>query len=117
MLKPIVLTQDGVVSLTYSSLPEFKLVMNFFPIINQFRLNGNFCLLHWQAKPFGERRWGVYDAGVDEYTSLQYCELELKGIPRLLQVDENKVKTVPTAVLYFPDCKLIKDGYYSLIPA
>ncbi len=116
MLDPFIQTNEGKVVLTYPSMPEFSLEMNFNPIIDLFRLRGQFCILHWQAKPFGERRWGVYDAGADRYTSLKYCELELRVIPHLLQVDETIVKTVPTAVLHFPETQLIKNGYYSLIP-
>lgn len=116
MLDPIVTTEAARVFLTYRLLPGFSLQMDFNPIIDWFRLRDQFCILHWQAKPFGQRRWGLYDAGVDRYTSLKYCELQLRTIPQLLQVDENIVKTVPTAVLYFPRSQLVKDGYYSIIP-
>ncbi|MEG4419380.1 hypothetical protein QUA70_12325 [Microcoleus sp. LAD1_D5] len=117
MLSPIIQTAAAKVSLTYPLLPGFNLQMDFNPIINWFRLRGQFCILHWQAKPFGERRWGIYDAGADSYTSLKYCELELRAIPRLLQIDEQVIKTIPTAVLYFPASKLVKNDYYSVIPA
>lgn len=114
MLDPIIETEAAIVSLSYRLLPGFKLQMNFNPIIDWFRLRGKFCILHWQAKPFGQRRWGIYDAGMDEYISLKYCELQLQVIPQLLQVDENTIKTVPTAVLYFRDSKLVKNDYYSI---
>ncbi|MEG4251059.1 hypothetical protein [Microcoleus sp. Pol10D4] len=114
MLEPIIRTEAATVSLSYRLLPGFNLQMDFNPIIDWFRLRGQFCILHWQAKPFGQRRWGLYDAGIDRYMSLKYCELQLQVIPQLLQVDENIVKTVPTAVLYFPQSKLTKNGYYSI---
>lgn len=115
MLDPIIATEAGKVSLTYPSMPDFRLEMDFKHIIDQFHLKGQFCLLHWQAKPFGQRRWGVYDGGkAQKYASLRYCELEVRAIPQLLQVDENIIKTVPTAVLYFPKCQLVKNGYYSI---
>lgn len=117
MLDPIVLTEAGKVSLTYVTMPDFNLQMDFNPIIDWFRLRGQFCILHWQAKPFGQRRWGLYDAGKDSYTSLKYCELQLGVIPQLLQVNENIIKTVPTAVLYFPKSRLIKNDYYSVTPS
>lgn len=117
MLDPIIETESGKVSLTYPTIPDFDLQMNFNPIIDWFRLSGQFCILHWQAKPSGQRRWGLYDAGEDSYTSLKYCELQLRTIPQLLQVDENIIKTVPTAVLYFPRSQLVKNGYYSIVPA
>lgn len=114
--KPQIETFEGEVKLRYSSLPEFNLAMDFNSIINQFRLVGQFCLLHWQAKPVGKRRWGVYDAGSDHYISVEYCELHLQVVPQLLQVDENVVKTVPTAVLFFPNSKLVKNNYYAVMP-
>ncbi|MEG4371637.1 hypothetical protein QUB29_19465 [Microcoleus sp. B4b_D2] len=116
MLDPVVVAEAGKVSLTYPTIADFNLQMNFNPIIERFRLRGKFCLLHWQAKPFGERRWGVYDAGADSYSSIKYCELQLNVIPQLLQVDENVIKTVPTAVLFFPGSRLVVRDYYSLVP-
>jgi hypothetical protein len=117
MLNPIIQTQSGKVFLTYPSIPEFNLQMDFNPIIDWFGLRNKFCLLHWQAKPFGERRWGIYDAGYDRYTSLKYCDVEFKVIPQLLAVNELIVKTIPTAVLYFPESQLIQRGHYLLIPS
>lgn len=124
MLEPFIVTSLAKVTLSYPDFstvyPEVKfdkLEMDFNPFIERFKLRGRFCLLHWQAKPFGERRWGVFDGGTDKYVSLKGTELELKAIPRLLEVDEKIIKTVPTAVCYFPDCKLVRSTYYSLIPA
>jgi len=114
MLEPILKTQLGKVSLTYPTMPDFNLQMDFNPIIERFRLQGNFCLLHWQAKPFGERRWGVYDFGRDYYASIKYCELDIQVLPQPLQIDEKLIKTVPTALLFFPNSQLIKNGYYSI---
>ena len=117
MLDPITVTNLGEVKLTYPAISDFLLEMNFNPLIDQFRLHGNFCILHWQAKPKGERRWGVYDGGVDNYTSLKHDQLQLQVVPQLLQVDENIIKTVPTAVLVFLNSKLVKNGYYSIVLA
>jgi len=114
MLEPVTVTSLGKVKLTYQTMPDFLLEMDFNPLIDRFRLRNQFCILHWQAKPKGERRWGVYDGGMDDYTSLKYDELQLQVVPQLLQVDENVIKTVPTAVLMFPNSKLIKTGYYSI---
>jgi hypothetical protein len=114
MLEPIIITTLGKVKLTYPTMPDFSLEMDFNPLIDRFRLRGRFCILHWQAKPKGERRWGVYDSGMDNYTSLKYDQLQLQVVPQLLQVDENVIKTVPTAVLMFPNSQLVKNGYYSI---
>lgn len=116
MLAPIVKkTAPRQFSLTYAHLPEFELNMNFAPIIEQFNLGGKFCLLHWQAKPFGLRRWGIYDGENDSYCSTEWQSLEVKAgkiVP--LQVDENIIKSVPTAVLYFPGCKISRQGFFSI---
>lgn len=114
MLKPNLVTQAGKVLLTYPTMPDFNLAMDFNPIIEKFRLHDRFCLLHWQAKPFGERRWGVFDGGTDNYVSVKYSELELNVVPQLLQIDEKIIKTVPTAVLFFDNSQLIKNGYYAI---
>lgn len=117
MLDPILVTELGKVFLTYPAMPDFALNMDFNPVIDRYRLRGQFCLLHWQAKPVGLRRWGIYDAGVDNYVSQIPEHFRLLVLPQALQVDENIVKTVPTAVMYFPNSKLVHDNYYSVMPA
>lgn len=115
MLIPVIQTLDKRTILTYPSLPDFKLEMDFNPIIDKFRLKGKFCLLHWQAKPLRERRWGIYDSENDEYFSRESQQVEIKSIPILLQIDESTVKTVPTAVLYFPNSSVLQEDYLSLV--
>ncbi|MEG4286990.1 hypothetical protein QUB68_28190 [Microcoleus sp. A006_D1] len=94
-------TATGQFEVTYEHLPDFKLALNFNSIIQRFNLQGNFCLLHWQAKPFGLRRWGVYDGGKDSYVACEWNQVEALKNPRCLQLDETIITTVPTAVLYF----------------
>lgn len=117
MLEPILVTESGKVSLTYPTMPDFALNMDFNPVIDRYRLRGHFCLLHWQAKPVGQRRWGIYDAGADQYISQLPDRFRLLVLGQALQVDETIVKTVPTAVMYYPNSKLIRDNYYSVVPA
>lgn len=116
MLAPVVVRiAPRQFKLSYPHLLDFELNMNFSPVIEQFNLSGDFCLLHWQAKPFGLRRWGVYSGGDDSYCSTEWQSLEVKAgkiIP--LQVDESVIKTVPTAVLYFPGCRLSHNGFVSI---
>lgn len=113
-MKPIVETAKGRVKLTYPHLPDFELKMDFNPIIDRFRLSGNFCLVHWQAKPFGLRRWGAYDAGKDKYYPFKWNEVLCSTPPRFLQVDEELVKSVPTAVLCFLDSTVILKEYLTI---
>lgn len=115
MLNPTIKTLQGRVTLTYPHLLDFELKMDLNPIINNFQLTGNFCLLHWQAKPFGLRRWGIYDAGIDEYFAATWdcLDINCRGTP--LQLDETTVTSVPTAVIYFREAKVEKQNYLSIV--
>ncbi len=88
-----------------------RILMDFTPIIKVFNLKGNFALLHWQAKPFGLRRWGIYTSFDDEYHPFDYHQLHSETPKNIsvLQIDENKWKTKPTAVIYVPNSKIVKD--------
>lgn len=118
MISPTIeMTDRAKVRLTYPHLPEFELNMDFNPIIQKFQLTGNSCLMHWQAKPFGLRRWGIYDAGKDEYFTATWNSIHCLCIPRFLQINEEITKTVPTAVLLFTDTKVsTNSAYISLMP-
>lgn len=113
-MKPIVETKKGQVKLTYQHLPGFELKMDFNPIIDRFHLTGDFCLVHWQAKPFGLRRWGAYDAGKDKYYPFTWNGALCSTPPTFLQIDEELVKSVPTAVLLFPNTTVILKEYLEL---
>ena len=104
-------TSTGQFEVTYEHLPEFKLALNFNPIIERFNLEGDFCLLHWQAKPFGLRRWGIYDRAKDSYVACEWNQIEVLKNPRCLQVDEALVTTVPTAVLCFESASVLPAMY------
>jgi hypothetical protein len=116
MISPGTETSQGRVRLTYPHLPDFELKMDFNPIIDKFNLAGNFCLLHWQAKPFGLRRWGIYDGGKDKYYAATWNHLHCLCLtpPRFLQLDEDLVKTVPTAVMLFIDATAVQEEYLTL---
>jgi hypothetical protein len=87
--------------------------MDFNPLINFFNLQGKFCLLHWQAKPFGLRRWGVFCNSNKRYYSADYNQIQINPVDRLqlLQIDERKFIDIrPTAVLYIANAKVIEMG-------
>ncbi len=115
MLNPTIECLEKKVSLTYPHLLDFELKMDFNPIIDKFNLAGKFCLLHWQAKPFGLRRWGIYDGGIDKYFAATWdcIDVNCSGIP--LQLDETIVKTVPTAVIYFKNSQVAETNYLSIV--
>ncbi len=76
-----------------------ELELDFNPIIDQFKLEGNFTLIHWQARPKGHREWGIYSSKDDSYRSV--AELTINYVTvRSLQLDDATAKTIPSAVLY-----------------
>ncbi|MCC3513616.1 MAG: hypothetical protein JGK29_32860 [Microcoleus sp. PH2017_17_BER_D_A] len=103
-MKPIVVaeTEKGRVKLTYPHLPDFELKMDFNPIIDKFHLAGSFCLVHWQAKP------------LDKYYPFTWNGALCSTPPRFLQIDEELVKSVPTAALLFLDTTVVLKEYLTL---
>jgi hypothetical protein len=84
------------------------LVLDFNPIINGFYLTeySNFVLIHWQGKPKGLRTWGMYDSQTQNYYSDSFegnKEIYTNNQGRLLQLNENIHKTLPTAVVCIPN--------------
>jgi hypothetical protein len=48
-------------------MPSFRLVVDFGPLVEALNLTGDYCLVHWQARPRGERRWGVFSCEGGEH--------------------------------------------------
>jgi hypothetical protein len=97
---------------------KHKIVLDFKPIIETFKLSGAFCLTHWQAKPFGKRRWGIYCSRSDNYYPTDYDQVTLPAIQsQLLQIDETKTQFPPSAVVYYPDCVVLQrdDGHLAIV--
>lgn len=117
MLTPQIEIAERRVKIRYPELPEFELKMDFNPLVETFKLSGQFCLLHWQAKPFGERRWGVYDERLGQYFSCEWNNLAIRSIGIILQIDERVVQTVPVAVVCYKDSKVEKGNYLSIVPS
>jgi hypothetical protein len=93
----------------WKEVQDSTLKLRFDVIINHFELTGQFCLMHWQAKPKYLRRWGIYDSVSDRYHSVEYDKIRFsEGIQmETLQLDESLVSSVPTAVIYLPGSKAI----------
>jgi hypothetical protein len=89
----------------WQNIPDSTLKLNFDVLIDHFGLPdmGSFCLVHWQAKPKGLRRWGVYCRAADMYYAADEILFDEGLTVETLQMDERIVKTVPTAVLFFRD--------------
>ena len=83
---------------------DSKLTLDFNPIIEQFKLHegrSDYKLIHWQAKPKGDRQWGVYDRASDSYSCGVWDDLPtFYGGARLLMLDDATATTIPSAVVY-----------------
>lgn len=110
------ITQTGPATFTseWTEVPNDVLTMTFNDLIGQFKLTGSYCLLHWQAKPVGLRKWGVYDSTTDQYHSCDWDKLVIQSNPRILQIDERRFTTKPTAVLLFSDAQAMINSNGSL---
>lgn len=93
------------VSWQHQELEKSALLLDFQPLVNVFKLQPPYVLLHWQAKPHGLRRWGVYDGKSNQYYGIDYDRFQTKGATSftLLQIDETRHNTKPTAVILFPN--------------
>ena len=77
-----------------------EILLDFNPIIEQFKLQGNFNLIHWQARPKGYREYGIYTSKDDSYRSTDYLPTSY-GSLSLLQLDDTTASTVPSAAIHF----------------
>ena len=78
-------------------LRSFQLILNFNPIIERFKLQGNFQLIHWQARPLGYREWGIYNSLDDSYTSIN--SFQITGNFKSLQIPDSEARSIPSAVI------------------
>ncbi len=96
---------------TYSFSVQYgsadPLVLNFQPLAaaaQALHPCRTFVLKHWQARPRGERRFGVFTMNKDgstSYTAHKECQPS-KSLHYDLQVAEGAF--VPSAALYYPGC-------------
>lgn len=109
---------DTSFSMVWDEVPNEKLTINFKNVIEQHNLKGKYCLLHWQAKPKGYRKWGIYSSLLQEYYSIKANEVRFNTVGRLIEVDENNYSEVPTAVVLFSNSVLVLPNnvikYYSV---
>ncbi len=79
---------------------DTAMVLDFNPLVEGFGLRSPFCLLHFQARPKGLRRWGIYDGASDVYYSLSSERVKLEAPGRLIQIPDGE-GVMPTAVLLY----------------
>lgn len=104
--------------------PNFKLIwdntensliyLDFAPLMREVnhQIGDKFAFLHWQARPKGLRRWGVYDGFTNNYYSCDADKIEIDKVEhKLIQIDENVIRTLPTAVIYYDKVKINIDKF------
>ena len=85
---------------TTVDVPNGELQLDFNPVIEQFKLGGDFYLIHWQARPKGYREYGIYTSVDDSYRSTDKIPTSYGGMA-CLQLDDMTASTIPSAVIYF----------------
>ena len=99
MSKQITKIQKAKFKVATPGVTGSELELDFQPVIDEFNLEGNFILIHWQARPKGHREWGIYSSRDDSYRSTS--ELAINGFSvKSLQLDDVTAKTIPSAVLH-----------------
>lgn len=87
--------------------------LDFNPIIKHFNLKqyDDYVLIHWQARPFGLRRWGFYCGKSDQYYGCDHDKAFFSSNSfKLLQLDETKLLNPPSAVVLLANQKIHYDG-------
>lgn len=84
-------------------LPSSLITLDFNPIIKAANLVKNFAICHYQARPKGLRRWGIfYD---DDYFSVERIS---SSVPyESIWLDELNLVFPPNATLIHRNCQLI----------
>lgn len=84
-------------------LPDSLITLDFNPIIKAANLVKNFAICHYQARPKGLRRWGIFYDG--NYFSV---EKVISSIPyETIWLDESNLTFPPNAVIIHKNCQLI----------
>jgi hypothetical protein len=105
-------------TVTFPESPDISLDLDFEPIIKTFNLEKfqKFVLCHWQARPKGIRGFGFYDWTKKQYFCVDWDNVAAHKVQtKFLQVDENLIKTAPTAVICYPRAQLYFNGKHALI--
>ena len=99
------------------TVPDSTITLDFNPLIKEviakYGLLKNYCFMHWQAKPKGLRRFGVYDSATQNYLAGSGLTTELPSYS--IQIDEKIHSTLPTAVMCYPTAQAYFDPKTELI--
>lgn len=84
-------------------IPDSLITLNFNPIIKAANLVKNFAICHYQARPKGLRRWGIFYEG--DYFSVKKIN---SAVPyESILLDESDLFYPPNAVLVHRNCQLV----------
>lgn len=88
-----------------------RLIVDFEPLVKALELSADYALVHWQARPRGQRRWGIFsrEAGYQSFQGYQADELACRGF----QLDESQALTVPTAVIVYRGVQVLDKGDFA----
>jgi len=95
--------------------------LDFAPLIDQVQRQGqmsHFCLVHWQARPKYLRRWGVFGflPSTNIYLVCNTIQIQVRQqTAYTIQLDESQIRTVPTSVIVYPNCKATFDSLSSMV--
>lgn len=106
MRQKVIKLGQGRFRVLWEKLPEQAITLDFNPIIKRFNLNQykDYVLLHWQARPHGLRRWGLYSGRADQYYGADWDKATFDQCNiQLLQIDELGLLEPPSAVVFIPD--------------
>jgi len=99
------------------TVPDSTITLDFNPLIKEVIAKygplKNYCFMHWQAKPKGLRRFGVYDSATQSYLAGSGLTTELPSYS--IQINEITNNTLPTAVMCYPNAVATIDPQTELI--
>jgi len=84
-------------------LPDSLITLDFNPVIKEAKLTKDFAICHYQARPKGLRRWGIFYN--DDYFSVEKINSSIPYESILL--DESNLTFPPNATLVHRNCQLI----------
>lgn len=97
----------------YRDVPSSNLELDFLPFIQLLDEPIGKILIHFQAKPKGLRRWGIYDFENDEYYCCNHNEVAIDSNNiLLLSLDENTTRTIPTSAVILEGRLTVEDGKF-----
>ena len=115
-MKQITKIQKAKFKVSTPGVTGSELELDFQPVIDQFKLEGDFILIHWQARPKGHRQWGIYSSRDDSYRSTSELGINWANV-KSLQLDDATAKTIPSAVLYVQEERITCINDRSIIGA